>query len=187
MEFAKDHGVTWRRHFIHLVDQYRLNIDLIDPTDKPGGEDVHIGENKAHQQMLQETGQFRILQQYVHRYRRFDLRFTDNSDFLVVVVDPTIPQWGTANEVYVAETAHHPKFFICEGGLRKLPRWLFDVIDDIGEDGTANVYQSVEEVVAELVALDNGVKPMSDEWVLIRKDIEERRTRRRLKADSSPI
>ena len=179
MDFVKDHGVKWRREFIRLVDQVGLNIDLIDPTDKPGGENVQIGENKAYQQKLQEMGWFKTLQEYVHHYRRFDLRYVDNSDFLVAVVDSTVPQWGTSNEVYVAETAHHPRFFVCDGGLRNLPRWLFDVIDDIREDNTSNVYQSIEEVVVELVALDNGVKPLSDEWVLIRKDIEERRTRRR--------
>jgi len=183
MEFVADHGVEWRRKFIKLIREAGLDIDLIDPTDKPGGEDIKIGENKAVQEQLQRDGRFRELQEYVHEYRRYDLRFVDISDFLVTVVDPRVPQWGTGNEVYLGEGQHKPNFFICENSLYNLPRWLFDVIDKIETDDPeeaikqSNVYQSVEDVVAELVALNSGQKPLSDEWVLVRKDIERRRSK----------
>jgi hypothetical protein len=176
MEFVADHGVEWRRKFIKLVHDAGLKIDLIDPTDKPGGIDVKIGENKAHQEMLQKEGRWQELQDYVSSYRRYDLRFVDISDFLVVVVDPRVPQWGTANEVYVGEQQHKPMFFICDGGLAKLPRWLFDVVDLDDFNGyhgkRCNVFSSVEEVVQRLVHLDNGVLPLNKKWVLIRKHIE---------------
>lgn len=182
MEFVADHGVEWRRKFIQLVHEAGLNIDLIDPTDKPGGENVRIGENKAIQVEMQQNGRFRELQQYVHEYRRYDLRFVDISDFLVTVVDPRVPQWGTGNEVYVGEMQHKPNFIICEGGLYNLPRWLFDVIDKIESDDpkeaarNSNVYESVEDVVQELIMLNSEQKPLNPEWVLVRKDIERRRT-----------
>ena len=181
MEYVADHGIEWRRKFIRLVKESDLNIDLIDPTDKPGDESLKIGENKAVQVELQKQGRFRELQQYVHEYRRYDLRFVDISDFLVTVIDPRVPQWGTGNEVYVAEMQHKPNFFICEGGLYNLPRWAFDVVDKIYSDDPelamqqSNVYESVEDVVAELIALNSGEKTMSHEWVLVRKDIELRR------------
>jgi len=177
MEFVADHGVEWRRKFVRLVGEAGLKIDLIDPTNKPGGIDIKIGENKAHQETLQREGRWKELRQYVKSYRRYDLRFVDISDFLVVVVDPRVPQWGTSNEVYVAELQHKPMFFICDGGLHNLPRWLFDVIDlDNPEKGKrCNVFQSVEEVVTELVSLDMGLYPMSNEWVLVRKNLEQQR------------
>lgn len=180
IEYSQDHGVGWRRRFITLVNQAKLQIDLVDPTDKPGGMEVKIGENQAYQHKLQRIGRFRELQEYVHRYRHFDLRFTDYSDFLVVMVNPGIPQWGTADEVYFAEAQHKPMFFICEGGLSVLPRWLFDVIDDIDANGKTNVYTCVEDVVDELIMLDMGLSPLSDKWVLIRKSLEERRARNQL-------
>ena len=172
MEFVADHGVEWRRKFIDLVKKANLKIDLIDPTDKPGGLDIKIGENKSHQEMLQQTRRWLELQQYVSAYRRFDLRFTDQADFLVVVVDPRVPQWGTANEVYEAERQHKPMFFVCVGGLSKLPRWLFDVIELAEGKQPCNVFQSIEEVVQRLVHIDNGSSPMSRKWVLIRKHLE---------------
>ena len=180
MEYVADHGVEWRRKFTRLVYEASLDVALIDPTDKPGGQDIKMGEDKSTQVELQVNGRFRELQQYVNRYRRFDLRFTDHCDFLVVVVDPSVPQWGTSNEVYMGEDQHKPAFFICEGGLYNLPRWLFDVIEEITEDdpekalNESNVYLTVEDVVNELSLLDTGVKPLSKEWVLVRRDIERR-------------
>lgn len=177
MEFVADHGIEWRRKFIAQVQAANLKIDFIDPTDKPGGLEVKIGENKQLQANLKKNGQWKELQQYVRKYRRYDLRFVDLSDFLVVVVDPRVPQWGTSNEVYFAEMQHKPCFFICDGGLSNLPNWLFDIIDleDSDKNQRCNVFSSVEEVVEELKRLDTGVVPLNDEWVLIRKHIERTR------------
>lgn len=178
MEYAADHGVEWRRHFIEQTWQAGLNIDFIDPTNKPGGDELKIGENKGLQQDMQSTGRFLELRDYVARYRRFDLRFVDYSDFLVTVVDPKVHMCGTYDEIFTAERQHKPNFFICEGGLSKLPRWLFDVVDlDDPTKGTrCNVFQSVEEVVRELRRLDMGAISMNSKWVLIRKYIEKMRT-----------
>jgi hypothetical protein len=177
MEAVADHGVEWRRKFVKLIDESELNIDLIDPTNKPGGIDVKIGENKAHQETLQREGRWNELRRYVKAYRRYDLRFVDISDFLVVVVNPAVPQWGTANEVYTAEQQHKPMFFICDGGMANLPRWLFDVVDldDASRNKQCNVFQSVEEVIERLIHLDSGKYPLNDEWVLIRKNLENQR------------
>lgn len=186
MEFVADHGVEWRRKFIRLTREAGLRIDFIDPTDKPGGEDIKIGENKEIQAKLQREGKWIQLRNYVHKYRRFDLRFVDYSDFLVAVIDPRVPQWGTANEIYFAEMEHKPIFFICDGGLYNLPRWLFDVVDlDDYDRGTrCNVFQSVEEVIEQLKELDHGMYHLSDKWVLVRKHIE---AARRLEAELPPV
>lgn len=176
MEFVADHGVGWRRHFISLVKEANLKIDIIDPTNKPGGEDVKIGENKELQIQLQREGRFAELQEYVSSYRRYDLRFVDLSDFLIAVIDPKIPQWGTSNEIYEAERQHKPIFFVIEGGMHNLPRWLFDVID-VGDDPSCpcNVYETIEGVVETLKELNSGVRPMNKKWVLVRNHIERNR------------
>lgn len=172
MEFAADHGIEWRRKFIKLSKEAGLKLDIIDPTDKPGGQEVKIDEDKKYQLKLKKEGKWKDLKKYVKKYRRYDLRYVDYSDFLVVVVDPRIPQWGTANEVYVAESLHRPIFFICDGGMENMPNWLFAVIDI---KPRCNVFSSVEEVIKELCGIDDGSIPVSDEWVLIRKHIEDSR------------
>lgn len=177
MEYVADHGVEWRRKFIKLVKEAGLKIDCIDPTNKPGGENIKVAENKEFQAKLQREGKYVQLKNYVHSYRRYDLRFVDNSDFLVAVINPQVPQWGTSNEIYVAEMQHKPIFFVIDGGLANLPRWLFGVVDlnDFHRGTRCNVFETIEQVIEELVALDSGMIRFTDEWVLARKYIEENR------------
>lgn len=176
MEYVADHGAEWRRKFIHLIYEAGLDIDLIDPTNKPG-EEQKVGEDKGYQTRLKQEHRWKELADYVGEYRRYDLRYVDYSDFLVVVVDPRVPQWGTSNEVYFAEMQHKPTFFICDGGLANLPNWLFDLLD-FENDQPINVFQSIEEVVEILRKLDLGEKGLSKEWVLARKYIEQNRQNR---------
>jgi nucleoside 2-deoxyribosyltransferase len=163
MEYAHDAGVEWRRKFSRLVIESGLKIHLIDPTNKPGEDPQKIAEEKSHQQQLQKDGKFEELRQFVKSYRRKDLRYVDISDAVVAVINPEICQCGTLNEVYVAESQHKPVITICEGGLYKLPRWLFDVLD------LELIFESVEEVVEKLVQLDRQKEPLDERWVLVRK------------------
>jgi hypothetical protein len=164
MEYAPDNGVGWRRKFVKLAMEAGLKIYFIDPTNKPGRL-YGNAEDRDVQTRMKKEGRYQELRDYVHKYRRDDLRFCDFLDAAVVVIDPKIPSWGTANEVYVSETEHKPMLVICEGGLANLPNWLFDVFDlDL-------VFSSIEEVIAELVKLNNGEKPLDDRWVLIRQHL----------------
>lgn len=175
MEFVQDHGVGWRRKFVKMVMEAGLNIDLIDPTNKPGDDEIKIGEDKQYQNQLKKECRWRELKNYVSQYRRFDLRFTDISDFVVAAINPTVPQWGTSNEIYVAEEQHKPIFFICEGGLHNFPNWLFALVKFNEKDEAINIFNNPEDVLERLIQINNGSFPMTDEWVLVRKYIEANR------------
>lgn len=178
MEFVADHGIGWRREFSEKLHKVCPKIDLIDPTDKPGGEEIKIGENKEYQQKLKDDGNFLELHEYVKQYRRYDLRFVDYSDFVIVAIDPnSVPQWGTANEAYMAEMLHRPIFFLCEGGPSKLPNWLFALLKFNGDTPT-NIFEDIDSLVEILKSLDSGEESLSREWVLIRKWIESNRQQR---------
>jgi hypothetical protein len=88
IEFAADDGVSWRRQFIEKCKENNLSFHCIDPTDKPGPEEMKIGEDKEYQKNLRMSGKFEELRDYVRQYRKYDLRFVDISDFLVVCIDP---------------------------------------------------------------------------------------------------
>lgn len=167
MEYAEDHGIEWRRRFIDLSNEAGLNIHYIDPTNKPGGRDVNMGEDKDYQINLQKEGKFDALREYVADYRRLDLRFVDLSDLLIVSITPTIPQWGTANELYTAERQHKPRFGLIRGGLYQLPRWLFDVF------GPNELFEREEDLIEHFVKLDQGLIELDKRWVLVRKHIRE--------------
>ncbi len=162
IESAIDGGVGWRREFRKLVEESDLTIKVVDPTQKPGESIEQIAENKIYQEKLQKEGKFEELRNYVHDYRRKDLRFVDISDALVALIDRNTYQCGTLNEVYLAEMQHKPIFTICEGGLHKLPRWLFDVVDfDL-------IFENVADVVKKLVEIDKQEEKLDDRWVLVR-------------------
>lgn len=171
IEFVDDHGIGWRKNFINLIKEHKLKIDIIDPTNKPGGIEEFIEENKEYQSKLRNEKKWQELQNYVHSYRRYDLRYVDYSDFLVVNINLKIPQWGTANEIYVAETQHKPIFFVCPEGIKNMPNWLFDLIDF----DHLNVFENLDKLVKHLLALDSGNIPMNNKWVLVRKYIEKSR------------
>ncbi len=172
MENSSDHGVGWRRKFINMCNEQGLNIDFIDPTNKVGPSELKIGEEKGYQEQLQREGKWEELKDYVHRYRRYDLRACDYMNAMVVYIDPKIPSWGTLNEIYVAETAHKPRFCIVEGGKPCLPRWLFDVFS------LENIFDNMSQCVERLIHLDQGILELNEEWVLIQKYIEASRSER---------
>lgn len=177
MQYAEDKGVSWREYLMNNAWASGLDIDFIDPTNKPNqtaSEDMGIQEELIKQEKYHE------LAQYVKKYRRYDLRSVDYCDFIVALIDKNIHTCGTYDEIFTAERQHKPSFFICKGGLSQLPRWMFDVIDldDPAKGKTCNVYEDVSEVIDELIRLNNGEKEMSDEWLLLRKHIEESRIQR---------
>lgn len=160
MEASKDNGVAWRREFIRQIESRGLDINCIDPTNKPGPTGLLGMEDRQYQIELQESGRFEELREYVHNYRRLDLRYVDISDAIVVCIDPELPHWGTPDEIYTAEDQHKPILCIVEGGLKRLPRWLFDVIE------FDDIFETVEDCVERLCQLDSGEKEMDGRWVL---------------------
>ncbi len=178
MEFVKDHGVAWRREFITKAINAGLSIEFFDPTNKPGNQ-YRFGESKDYQAQLQREGRWLELQQYVENYRHVDLRLVNISDFLIVLVDPEVHMCGTYDEVFLAKREHKPMFFLCKGGLYTLPRWLFDIITleqkivDGKETIVSNVYTSLDDIIAELVKLNSGEKPLNRDWVLVRNVVSE--------------
>ncbi len=169
MEMVADHGVEWRRRFIRLSNEAGLGVHYIDPTNKPGIDDCNNDENKEYQELLQREGRFQELSEYVAQYRREDLRYVDISDFLVASITPTVAQWGTSNEIYEAEKQHKPRFAIISGGLRKLPRWLFNVFN------LEDVFEKEEDLIDRLIKLDNGELPLDKRWVLVRQHIRNQK------------
>lgn len=175
MEMVSDHGVGWRRKFIDLSKNANLNIDYIDPTNKPSNSENKIGEDKNYQNSLKKEGKWKELKEYVSQYRRLDLRYTDISDFLIAAIVPGIAQYGTSNEIYVAEEQHKPIFFYCEEGLYNFPNWLFPLIK-FNDNKPINIFQKLEDIIQKLCDLNDGKEKIGDEWVLVRKFIEENRS-----------
>lgn len=165
MENSLDNGATWRKEFIQQVKNSGLKIYMIDPTDKPG---TNVGnqEDRFYQLQLRNEGRYEELSSFVKQYRRVDLRFCDIADAIVVFIDPKISSWGTCNEIYVGESQRKPMFVVCEGGIKNLPNFGFDIFD------INLVFESKEELIDYLIKLDNGEIHLGDKWILFRQELK---------------
>ena len=71
---------------------------------------------------------------------RKDYAAIDRADFLVVVLNPKIPTWGTNCEIFLAQQLRKPVFLVIDGGYKNIPlwwaglfkpKWVYDNIDDV--------------------------------------------------------
>jgi hypothetical protein len=163
IDYAPDLGVGWRNEFIRLSKQSGLLLSIIDPCNKPAPFIHEINNEHLSVETFRKEKRWADLQAFVKGFRRQDLRFTDIADFLVIYVNKNVHMCGSYNELFVAEMQKKPIFCIVEGGLEKMPTWLFGVFR------LENVFNSVEECVSHLSRLNKQSEPLDSAWVLIQK------------------
>lgn len=162
---AKDLGRGWRKDFISKVPH--LGMQIIDPCNKPASFVHEVKGDVRTVTAMRDKKQWVELQQFVKKFRREDLRFTDVSDFLVVYIDPDVPSYGTLDELFTAEDQKKPCFCVVKGGIDKLPTWLFGVFR------LEEVFATVDECIEHLNKIDSGEIEMDRRWVLFRRQLRE--------------
>jgi len=163
MQFAEDRGVGWRRYLIAECHTKDINIRFLDPTNKVKG--MNIEDEMAYTDECRQKEDWDALAAGVHAYRREDLRCVDYADFMIAAIDTTIHQCGTYDEIFLAERQHKPILAIINGGKKKAPDWLFDVVRH------QEMFESVEECVEHLDRINKGEIKLDGRWVLIRKHL----------------
>jgi hypothetical protein len=142
-------------------------MQIIDPCNKPSSF-VHevTGDIRTVTKMRNER-KWDELQRFVKKFRREDLRFTDVSDFIVVYIDPDVPSFGTLDELFTAEDQKKPCLCIVNGGIEKLPTWLFAVFN------LSEVFDTVDDCIKYLNKINDGIINIDDDrrWVLFRKEL----------------
>jgi hypothetical protein len=167
IDHAKDDGVGWRVELKNKAKAAGLNICWIDPCDKPTGGITEIGQEKNHIKRLRAEGKYDELTDAMKQIRRQDLRFVDLSDFVVFKLDPSVPTYGSLDEIYTAEDQHKPMYMVVEGGKNNLPFWLWAVVDH------NEVFSNLDELVEHLVSVNRSDLSQDKRWVLIRPDISK--------------
>ena len=167
IEYSNDDGVGWRQHLMNLCWDSGLRIKFLDPCNKPVKIAGEIGAEKSRLTALKEQGKFEEIAPIINYIRRVDLRFVDYSDFVIAYIDPSIPSWGSPDEIYSAEREHKPILCIVKGGKTKIPVWLIDVIR------FEEIFDSPEDLVSYLVKINAGIVQVDKRWVLIRKELDD--------------
>ena len=156
-------GRGWR----NLVKEALKDTGIIffDPYIKPFVHDIPEDEESRDQmKRWMETGQYDLAQQRMWDVRGYDLRLCDICDFFVAHINPVVASWGSAEELVTINREKKPIFLSIEGGKTKTPLW------EMGKFPHKYMYDSVQEIIDTIKAIDGGVVKMnSDRWKLLKK------------------
>tara|TARA_Y100001938_G_scaffold150479_1_gene241581 strand:- start:2730 stop:3269 length:540 start_codon:yes stop_codon:yes gene_type:complete len=156
-------GRDWRQEVAEKLE--KLSITCFDPYKKPFVKDVE--EDEASRQEMEtwmKTKQYDRVAERMKTVRSYDLNLVDRSDFIIAHLVPDVASWGSAEEIVTAVRMKKPIFVSMEGGKAKTPLWMLGMLPH------KYIYDSLEEVVDMMYAIDNGDKLIdSDRWRLLRK------------------
>ena len=157
-------GRNWREHVTEKLSP--LSITCFDPYKKPFIKDVE--EDEASRQEMEtwmKTKQYDRVTERMKTVRAYDLNLVDRSDFIIAHLVPEVASWGSAEEITLAVREKKPVFISMEGGKAKTPLWMLGMLPH------KYIYNSVDEILDMLYAIDSGNKPIdSDRWRLLRKE-----------------
>ena len=128
--------------------------------------DVEEDEASRHEmEAWMKTKQYSRVTERMKVVRSYDLNLVDRSDFIIAHLVPDVASWGSAEEIVTAVRMKKPVFVSMEGGKTKTPLWM------LGMFPHKYIYNSLDEIVDMLKAIDDGTKPIdSDRWRLLRKE-----------------
>ncbi len=143
-----------------------LGITIFDPYHKPFCNE--ICEDEEARKSLKDwmdSGEYEKVSERMKAVRRDDLRLVDLSDFFIVYINPKIPSWGSAEEIYWANRLKKPIFLFVEGGKSKTPLWIMGTIPH------KYIYGSLEEILETIKKINDGERVIdSDRWRLLKEE-----------------
>jgi len=162
MEYEDGQG--WRNTVKTALEP--LGITVFDPYHKPFCNEIKEDEEARHSlKEWMETGQYDRVAERMKDVRRDDLRLVDISDFFIVYINPKIPSWGSAEEIYWANRLKKPIFLFVEGSKKKTPLWIMGTIPH------KYIYDSLDEILDIVVKINTGeITIDSDRWRLLKSE-----------------
>lgn len=157
-------GRNWREEVTEKLS--KLNITCFDPYKKPFIKNVEEDEaSRQEMEVWMKTKQYERTAERMKMVRAYDLNLVDRSDFIIAHLFPEVASWGSAEEITLAVREKKPIFVSMEGGKSKTPLWMLGMLPH------KYIYNSLDEIIEMLYAIDNGSKPIdSDRWRLLRKE-----------------
>jgi hypothetical protein len=154
-------GAPWRVKAQTFLES--LGVVVFNPYEKPFI-NATLEDDKAREELTTwiNTGEYEKVVERMTKVRKEDLRLCDISDFLFVYINPAFPTCGAWEELFHSNNQRKPIFFVVEGGIAKLPLWLFGVLP------LKYVYSNLEESFDMIRAIDSGEKSIdSDRWRIL--------------------
>lgn len=162
MQYAD--GQDWRNQVKQTLEP--RGVTVFDPYNKPFVNEIpeHVEARQLLNQWMYD-GDYDKVSERMKKVRADDLRLCDLSDFGIVQVRPTVPTWGTPEELSWFVRCKKPTFVFVEGGKENCPLWIF------GQIPHHYIYDNLESVLDMLIQIDSGEKPIDNvRWHLLRKE-----------------
>ena len=161
MEYGADNR-SWREYVTEELK--KIGVVCFDPYNHPFVRQIDEGQQVKLQQ-LRDSGDLDDLEERMKDIRRYDLSAVDRSDFIICMIDPETPTYGTIDELVMAESLNRPIFMCVKGGKRKAPLWLYSLVSH------KYMYDNIEDVVDVIRLIDQGVVEMnSKRWKLMKPE-----------------
>lgn len=157
-------GEDWREWAQNILQN--RGIVVFNPYHKPFIKDVQEGDIvRASLSDLQKEEKYDQLADKVKEIRVYDLNLVDRSDFIIALLKPDVPTYGSVEELVTAVRMKKPTFIAVEGGKKKCPLWIFGMFPH------KYIYDSLEELMDMVCKIDDGTQPIdSDRWRLLKKE-----------------
>jgi hypothetical protein len=157
-------GRDWREEVTGKLAP--LEITCFNPYKKPFIKDVEEDEaSREEMETWMKTKQYDRVAERLKMVRAYDLNLVDRSDFIIAHLVPDVASWGSAEEIVTAVRMKKPIFISMEGGKAKTPLWMLGMLPH------KYIYNSIEEIIEMIYAIDNGNKEIdSDRWRLLKKE-----------------
>lgn len=149
------------------IELAKLGIIVFNPFEKPFVNSVPEDEmTKSFLHNKLAEGDLETVRNHMKLIRAYDLRCVDLADFILANIDPKIASWGSADEIFTSLRMKKPVFLIVKGGVKKCPLWL------LGSIPVNFIYESLDDVIADLIKIDSGEKPIDCKyWKLLKPEL----------------
>ncbi len=159
-EFAKG----WRDEFKRAMDL--MGVITMSPLDE-----VFVNfkfESKGFRELMYEClekGDHDTVHKEFQSIRRRDLAMVDHSQFIVGILNPAIPTFGTIEELSFATRANKPIFLVIHGGRKRVPLWVQGMVKP------ECIYEKLDYVIGDLHKINAGLTPISNEkWRIFKHE-----------------
>lgn len=164
MQYVSD-GMSWRDDMTEFLN--KMGIVVFDPYHKPFiNAKEEDNETRHYLRSLMDAGRFNEVHWHMKEVRSFDLAAVDKSDFIIAFIDPSIPTFGTMEELAWAVRCKKPCFVVVDGGREQTPFWLMGMMPP------RFFYNSFSSLKNMLMKIDNEEIEIDNErWRLLKPEL----------------
>jgi hypothetical protein len=158
------YATEWRKFLKEKLSP--LGIKVLSPMDTVFRN--FPAEDKDFQQHIKaelKAGNYSKVHQEMKVMRNKDLAMCDISTFLIAVINPDKPTWGSIDEIITSKRASKPVFLVIpELGYAGIPLWLASYFKPEW------VYKDLESVVETIINIDGGKQEINNKYWRILND-----------------